>query len=291
MPARTPPRPAPLHPAASRPLPERIVIATDGGAAGRAALRWAIVHAGDRAVQLELVCADVDDSTHRAERASSLRAAEQVLGIILPRAEVTVARHAGDPLELLARASQFNDLLVIGTHQHGHSHARGLPQRLAAIVACPVVVVPADWICRRGPIVIGVTTDDIPSAVLAFGEREAEQTGETLRLVHAWDMPGVGAEDPRQDPGIESIPERQRRALDRLETLARRTGPELAIDSELRQGPVVRSLLAMAEDASLLVLGRPHRGAASRALFGSVSSGVLGRPRCPVAVIPSPDRG
>jgi nucleotide-binding universal stress UspA family protein len=268
--------------------PERIVIATDGGAAGRAALRWAIVHAGDRAVQLELVCAEEDDTAHRAERARTLRAAEQVLSLILPRAEVTVALHAGDPLELLARASRFNELLVIGTHhgEHGRPHGRGLPQRLAAVSACPIVVVPSDWICRRGPIVIGVTTEEIPSGVLGFGEREAENSGEALRLVHAWDMPGIGAEDPRQDSGIESIPERQRLALGRLEAQARRADPELSIRSELHQGPVVASLLMMAADASLLVLGRPRRSAASRALFGSVSSGVLTKPPCPVAVIP-----
>jgi nucleotide-binding universal stress UspA family protein len=268
--------------------PERIVIATDGGAAGRAALRWAIVHAGDRAVQLELVCADADDSAHRAERAATLRAAERVLSVILPRAEVTLALHSGDPLELLGRASRFNQLLVIGTHhgEHGRPHGRGLPQRLAAISACPVVVVPSDWICRRGPIVIGVTADDIPAAVLAFGEREAEETGEALRLVHAWDMPGVGAEDPRRDPGIESIPERQRRALGRRVVQAQLADPELSIGSELQQGPVVASLLAMAADASLLVLGRPQRSAASRTVFGSVSSGVLAKPPCPVAVIP-----
>jgi len=269
--------------------PERIVIATDGGAAGHAALRWAIVHAGDRAVQLELVCAEADGDLPQHEvREHALHAAERVLRVILPLAKVTVALQAGDPLELFARASQLNELLVIGTHhgEHGHSHARGLPQRLAAISACPVVVVPSDWICRRGPVVIGVTADDIPPAVLGFGEHEADESGEPLRLAHAWDMPGVGAEDPRWDPGIESIPERQSRALGRLEVLARAADPELRIDSRLQQGAIVTSLLAMAADASLLVLGRPRRSAVSRALFGSVSSGVLAKPPCPVAVIP-----
>jgi nucleotide-binding universal stress UspA family protein len=277
MPAPTPPR------------PERIVIATDGGAAGRAALRWAIVHAGDRAVQLELVCADADTgSEHRAERERSLSAAQEVLRVILPRAEVTAAVHSGDPLELLGRASRANDLLVIGTHHgdRGHPHARGLPARLAAVAACPLVVVPADWISRRGPVVIGVAADVIPAAVLAFGEREAEASGEEMRLAHAWDMPGVGAGDPRRDPGVESIPERQVLALGRLQTLAREADPELRVESELHQGAIVASLLAMAADASLLVLGRTHRSAASRALFGSVSRGILAKPPCPVALIP-----
>jgi nucleotide-binding universal stress UspA family protein len=148
------------------------------------------------------------------------------------------------------------------------------------------VVVPSEWISRRGPIVVGVTALEIPASVLAFAEREAQVSGETLGLAHAWDMPGIGAEDPRQDPGIGSIPERQSRALGRLAAVARRADPEVAVDSVLRQGPVVASLIELAASASLLVLGRPHRRPGSRALFGSVSRGVLAKPPCPVAVIP-----
>lgn len=269
--------------------PERIVVATDGGAAGRAALRWAIVHAGDRPVRIELSCADAgDDPAEQSERESALRSAEKVLRVILPSAEVTVAVQPGDPVDVLGRASRLNDLLVIGSHHayRGHPHLRGLPQRLAQISQCAIVVVPADWICRHGPIVIGVTADSIPPAVLAFGEREAAASGATLRLAHVWDMPGVGAEDPSRDPGTESIPERQRRALERLDVFAQRANPDVSVDSQLRQGPVAKSLITMAADASLLVVGRPQRSAASRALFGSVSRGVLATPPCPVAVIP-----
>lgn len=276
-------------PAVAAPAAERLLIATDGGAAGRAALRWAIVHAGDRPVHLELVFVETgEDAAAQRERGRALRAAERVLDVILPRAEITVSLLAGDPFELLAHASGFADLLVIGTHHgaRGHRRTRGLPQLLAAVSSCPTVVVPSDWIGRRGPVVLGVTADDIPAAVLAFGEREAEESGELLRLAHVWDMPGVGAVDPLSDPGVESIPERQGRALGRLETLARDADPLLRVDSELRQGAVVASLLQAAAAASLLVLGRPPRRAASRAMFGSVSRGVLATPPCPVAVIP-----
>jgi nucleotide-binding universal stress UspA family protein len=268
---------------------ERLVIATDGGPAGRAALRWAIVHAGDRAVHLELVFVEAgEDVAHRREREQAVQAAERVLDLILPRAEVTVTVQGGDPFDVLEGASRATDLLVIGTHHRdrGHPRARGLPQRLAEAASCPTVVVPSEWISRRGPIVVGVTALEIPASVLAFAEREAQVSGETLRLAHAWDMPGIGAEDPRQDPGIGSIPERQSRALGRLAAVARRADPEVAVDSVLRQGPVVASLIELAAPASLLVLGRPHRRPGSRALFGSVSRGVLAKPPCPVAVIP-----
>ncbi len=268
---------------------ESIVIATDGGSAGRAALRWVLVHAGDRPVCIELVSAMADeDAETRAEQERLLRAAQQVLQVILPLAEVTLTFASGDPIEALERASGLCDLMVIGSHHAslGHPRRRGIPQRLAELARCPVVVVPGDWLGGRGPVVIGVTADSIPPAVLAFGGREAADMGATLRLAHVWNMPGVGAEDPSQDPGIESIPERQRRALARLDAVATLAEPGIRVDSELRQGAVVASLLEMAADASLLVIGRAQRSIRLRTLFGSVSREVLATSPCPVAVIP-----
>ncbi|MFC5502125.1 universal stress protein [Lysinimonas soli] len=269
---------------------ERILIASDGGAAGLAALRWAIAHAGARAVDIELVHVVSPRSSSEEQEAAreALHRAEAVLRLVLPAAEVTVATQSGDPAEVLARASAFNDVLVIGTH-HGHRGSRlfrGLPQRLAAIAHCTVVVVPSEWIAAPGPVVLGVAADPVAGAALGFAQREAERTGRPLTLAHAWDLPGVGAVPADEDPEVESIPDRQRRALDRLDALVRRRAPGLQIGTELRVGAAVPTLLAAARNASLLVVGRPARSSVSRALLGSVGRGVLAAPPCPVAVIP-----
>jgi nucleotide-binding universal stress UspA family protein len=57
------------------------------------------------------------------------------------------------------------------------------------------------------------------------------------------------------------------------------------IASELRRSPPVPTLAEMSEQAEMVVVGSNGRGAVARVLLGSVSSGVVRRAGCPVAVI------
>ncbi|BDB41859.1 universal stress protein [Mycobacterium kiyosense] len=59
----------------------------------------------------------------------------------------------------------------------------------------------------------------------------------------------------------------------------------IAISMDMRCAPAAPTLIDMSEDAAMVVVGSHGRGAAGRAVLGSVSSGVLHGAACPVAVI------
>ncbi|BBX65819.1 universal stress protein [Mycobacterium saskatchewanense] len=61
------------------------------------------------------------------------------------------------------------------------------------------------------------------------------------------------------------------------------------IHSELRCAPPVPTLVAMSDEAEMVVVGSNGRGAVARLLLGSVSSSVVRTAHCPVAVIHDED--
>ncbi|HEU0207200.1 MAG TPA: universal stress protein [Pseudolysinimonas sp.] len=262
---------------------ERILVASDGGAASAAALRWVIDRLGDRGAQVEIV--DVVDPTapDAAERRASVRGMARLLELVAPSVPVRLTDAPEDPAELLTRSR--DDLLVVGAHRR--NRGRTPFAELAALDAQgPVVVIPSEWICRRGPVMVGVGAEDEMTATLAFAEREAGARRTDVRLIHAWETTGAGEIPPAWDFGTESIPERQGRALARLAELERTSHPGLTVTAEAVQGRVVARLSQAARTASLLVVGRSHRNAVVRSLFGSAASGLLVALPCPVAVVP-----
>jgi nucleotide-binding universal stress UspA family protein len=133
---------------------------------------------------------------------------------------------------------------------------------------------------------VGVGAEDDVTATLAFAESEAGARRAEVRLIHAWETTGPGELPPAWDFGTESIPERQGRALARLAELERTSHPGLTVEAVAVQGQVVARLSEAARTASLLVVGRSHRNAVVRGLFGSTAKGLLAVLPCPVAVVP-----
>ena len=269
---------------------ERILIATDGGTAGSAALRWVLNHLGDLPARLELICAAEDDtpSAKLSGMRARLREQERLLRIVLPRVDVASSVRFGHPAQVLERSADSRDLVVIGTHHGllGRRRTRGFPQQLARSLPCPLVAVPSEWISGNGPIVLGVTNDTSSDSALLFAQAAARRTGRRLTLAHVWDMPGVGMVPAGVDVDVENIPERQRLALSRFSTLVGESVPDLDTDAVVRQGPLVATLTDLAQGASLLVVGRPVRSALAEAMLGSVGRGLLSNPPCPVAIVP-----
>lgn len=262
---------------------EHVLLVCDGGPASAAAVRWLIDHVGDRAVRVEVLGVVAPDAHDAEERLRGIRAMSELLAIVSPAIELTVTESAEDSAARLIGAP--GALLVIGAHR-ADAASRKLVQDLVDDAAGPVVVVPSEWICRQGPVVVGIGAEDRQTATLAFAEHEAALRRGEVRMIHSWDMAGPGEIPPSWDFDTESIPERQRRALAHLAALERDSRPELVISSEASQGRVVGALSDAARTASLLVVGRSHRSAAMRALFGSTAEGVLAQLPCPVAVVP-----
>jgi nucleotide-binding universal stress UspA family protein len=262
---------------------EKILVASDGGPASAAALRWAIDRLSDRAAEVEIVNVVDPAASDAAERRRSVHGMARLLELLIPSVSARVTDDAADPLDVLSRSRDA--ILVVGAHRH--DRRRSTFAELAVLRAQGlVVVVPSEWICREGPVMVGIGAEDDTTATLAFAEREAAARHVDVRLIHTWATTGPGEIPPEWDFGTESIPERQRRALERLADGEQQSHPGLTVTAEVMQGQVVARLADAARTASLLVVGRSHRPAIMRAMFGSTAAGLLAVLPCPVAVVP-----
>lgn len=126
---------------------------------------------------------------------------------------------------------------------------------------------------------IVVAVDGSPAARVAvdWAAREAAMRQVPLSIVQV-----VQAEAAR-GPEID--------ALDDAVEVARRAvgGAPVEISTEQRSAAVIPSLVDWSADAEMIVVGRRGLGRVGRRLLGSVSSGLVRRARCPVAVIHDED--
>ncbi|MGI5129938.1 universal stress protein [Pseudonocardia sp. CA-107938] len=122
------------------------------------------------------------------------------------------------------------------------------------------------------PVVVAVDTSESARDAAAWAADLAADWSAPLHLLH------VELGDPTDAP----LPAQP--WLLELESVAERAG---ATDRrvEVRPGDVIQVVSARAFDARLIVLGSYGDGAWSGMLAGSVALGVLGRARCPVAVV------
>ena len=209
-------------------VPERVVVASDGGAASRAALDWVIDRARRIPLDVEVVTVEETDwlplganeSDYRRKYLNALAEADSYLahrdGISL----VATTLLSGQPAAQLADAARRADLLVIGSRRMrgpiGPLHS-ALAVRLAAQTSVRLAVVPAGWKSRSGHVVVGVTADEASMEAVRAAAIEAELTGRTLMVVHAWSLPApfsfVDALLKTTYPTLEAL---HRRVLDDL---------------------------------------------------------------------------
>ncbi|MEV2245694.1 universal stress protein [Streptomyces sp. NPDC049970] len=136
----------------------RVVVGVDGSDASQEALRWAAHHAQLTGAVVEAVCAwdtpsEIGWAGPATEAGFDLERARRrfgegisaVFGEVKP-AEVRELLVRGDPSEVLVRASEGAELLVVGNRGRG-GFARAMlgsvSQRCAQHAACPVVVIRA----------------------------------------------------------------------------------------------------------------------------------------------------
>jgi nucleotide-binding universal stress UspA family protein len=136
-------------------------------------------------------------------------------------------------------------------------------------------------------IIVGVDGSEHSRRALEWAVAEASHSGATVEVLLAWtllDRPGGGPIDP--DFGEAEA----RAALERIvdETLggARPTDLVLTAVNDL----AAKALLEASERAHLVVVGSRGLGGFRDLLLGSVSGQVVRHARCPVAVIPGPER-
>ncbi|WP_261325763.1 universal stress protein [Modestobacter marinus] len=143
----------------------RVVVAVDGSAGSKAALRFALEDAARRGVPVEAVIAyrvpaemwvdfhgiglhelDRLRGTLRSQHEDKVRAVadEVARGLAGPPPDVQVRSAEGSPADVLIRESQGADLLVMGSRGHGGFHTMLLGSTSMQCVlhaTCPVTVV------------------------------------------------------------------------------------------------------------------------------------------------------
>lgn len=102
-------------------MPERIVLAIDGGVASAAALEWTISRAANTDLNVRLMTIDesavpVTESSQRLEAVRALGHAAGRFGELAPRSKIEMVLLRGKAVDVLARESVAADLVVIGSH-------------------------------------------------------------------------------------------------------------------------------------------------------------------------------
>jgi len=165
---------------------------------------------------------------------------------------------------------------------------------MATYAKCPVVIVRG---VERGraevrvlPVVVGVDDSPADDAALAFAYEAAESRRVPLVAVHSFRDLLV---DPMLVPLLdcEAIELHQRQRL--AERLARRAQmpPDLAVELVVTLSFPTRVLLDQATRAQLVVVGSRRCSEFAGVVRGSVSSAVVRRAACSVAVVPRPEDG
>jgi nucleotide-binding universal stress UspA family protein len=190
--------------------------------------------------------------------------------------------------EGLAIESQDADLLVVGHHRGRiirSAVAGAVPMQIAKRAACPVIIVPADWLRRYGKTVVGVEADKESESAVAFAAEETVRFGRSLDIVHVdldLEHPGSTRTTPAPD-----VPEERTVLLSRSTAAARRGHRTLAVRTFDDDGDPDRILRAHAREAALIVVGNHGAGAVESLLHGSRAYDLMNWSKAPLCVVPS----
>lgn len=150
-----------------------------------------------------------------------------------------------------------------------------------------------DALANRHGILVGVDGSEPSNAAVVWAARDAALRHVPLTLVHMVnvavpmypEMPlSMGMGMWRDEDGRRVLQHAVKVAEDILGTAR-----PIQINTELTCSPPVPTLVQLSDNAELMVVGSHGRSAVGRGLLGSVSSGVIRRANCPVAVIRDDD--
>ncbi|POM23548.1 Universal stress protein [Actinomadura rubteroloni] len=280
--------------------PRGVVVGYDGSAASETALRWAAREARLRGLPLT-VCHAWEIFMAAGPMAFPVAdleaAAREVLsgGAEHARAlhpDVHAELGRGPAAQILLRAAERADLLVVGSRGHGGFAGLllgAVPAQVAGHAPCPVVVVRADGPAGDGPfgtVVVGVDGSASSPEALAAAFAVADARGAPLvALLARPAAEAFGTFGPLVDAdGIAGL---AAEGLARLLDPWRAEYPKVAVQSEVVTGAPRDVLLAAAKDAGLIVVGSRGTGGFRGLLLGSVSEALLHHAPCPVAVAPA----
>lgn len=144
-----------------------------------------------------------------------------------------------------------------------------------------------------GRIVVGVDDSDQAAAALRWALAEGVLRQATVEVVHAWTPPvsalpfGATLVIPVDESAIDSA---ARASVEDLvaTAVAELDGPAPDVQVTILPGGPSVTLVEVAEDADLVVVGSHGRTGLSRLMLGSVAMAVVNHAPCPVVVVRAP---
>ncbi|MBS2961517.1 universal stress protein [Actinocrinis puniceicyclus] len=293
------------------PASQRIVVGVDGSRGAARAADWAAALAAHRGTGLHLVHALnlsgaatlLSRLPFEEYRQNRTKQAEELLDRLrsellekFPGLWISTEICADEPAEALVAASGQAALTVVGTRGHGGFPGLRLGSvglRLAAHSHGPMVLVPAEEEPaaehRAGHgIVLGVAARE-PAEVIDFGFLLAEELGEPLRAVHAWQpVPPYNGYYYIEPSVLATAADELLKALLKP---ALRAHDMVPAQADAVCAVPAAALVDAARDARLLVLGAHRHRTALSIGVGSVLHALLTHAPCPVAIVPITPHG
>ncbi|GAB2445119.1 universal stress protein [Nocardioides hungaricus] len=252
-----------------------VVVGVDGSPSCAAALDWAVGHAVRERRQLTL--AHGYDPV-RPDGRELLRAARARARELAPDLAVHEALRPADPQVVLQELASNAATLVVGSRGRGPVRSvllGSLGLVLARRATCPVVVVrPGHPGLVRYGVLVGLDASERSRPVLEFGYRQASLRDLPLTILHS-DILHGGSD---ADAGLD--------VAEAIAGLAEKF-PEVRARTRLVADDPAEALARESQRMDLVVVGAHHGGA----LHASVTSAVIERAACPVAVVPLPVGG
>ena len=272
--------------------PGSVVAGLDGSEGSLLALDWAIDMALVEARPLHLVHAH---GRHHAHAAGTriLTLARERAAVVGPGLRVTTADVSGSGESALIAASHRAALVCIGARGKGGAITSVLGSTARAVTAsarCPIAVVPAAPVGRERSRRVVVGVDETPGChdAIGYAFSQADVRGLRLTAVHGWHpkhrvdfaFSGSPAAVWQQEVGNEEA------AL--AESLAgwSQKYPDVELNRVSINKPAAAAILALADDADLVVLGSRHPRPSPDLVGSPVIRRVLHGSFCPVVVVP-----
>ncbi|WP_406728589.1 universal stress protein [Streptomyces sp. GD-15H] len=295
-----------------------ITVGIDGSAESRAAAEWAAREAKLHGLPLRLLEVreplpePVSQALFRgAETAPAdgwegvQREAAEGLRLRHPGIEVAAEQITGRPHEVLTKAAEDAELLVLGSRGMGAFAGFLVGSVGFAVVARaerPVVLVRAgeqaadehepdptgipSAATRYRPVLLGVDADRPDDAVIRFAFAEAARRGTGLRVVHGWNLPPYYVHGLPADPDMyQEVSAEQAATLAKVLVPWRAEFGGVEVTEESFGGSPSIRLIEASRESSLVVVGRRVRRNPFGVRIGPIAHAVLHHSAAPVAVV------
>ncbi|MEU0433928.1 universal stress protein [Streptomyces sp. NPDC006290] len=301
-------------------MPRTVTVGLDGSPESLAAAEWAAREARLRALPVRLVnvwepapdpmaqapLLGAETHQHWSERIP--REAAEGIRARHPGVDVSTEQLTGRPAEVLLKAADDAEILVLGTR--GLSGVGGfmvgsVGLAVAAHSGRPVVFVRAgeqaadehlmdptgipSAVAPFHPVVLGLDTSGPDDALIGFAFEAALLRATALRVVHSWNEPPYIAYGLPPDIKMNArLAAEDAAAMTDALRPWREKYPTVEIIEDSLSGKPANHLVDASREASLVVVGRRVRRAALGAHLGPVTHAVLHHSTAPVAVLPHP---